>query len=126
MEICPPQLHMHLQLLSNAGILAIISFPPGIQGAAMTGMQGMGVSTPKAAAVAEATVGLAIDWHIPKGMMLTMGLLSMILAMGLFCTKGRMGSITMKDDGAIPNVHCSIAPAQTNCPISVIFQFFFF
>ena len=92
----------------------------------MTGMQGMGVSTPKAAAVAEATVGLAIDWHMPKGMMLTMGLLSMILAMGLFCTKGRMGSITINDDGAIPNVHCSIAPAQTNCPISVIFQFFFF
>ena len=91
----------------------------------MTGMQGMGVSTPIAATVAEATVGLAIDWHMPKGMIFTIGLLSIMLAMGLFCTKGRIGSITMKDDGAIPKVHCSIAPAHTNCPISIIFQFFF-
>ena len=92
----------------------------------MTGMQGIGVSTPMAAAVAEATVGLAIDWHMPKGMMLTIGLLSRMFPMGLFCTMGRIGSSTMKDDGAIPKLHCSIAPAQTNCPISNLFQFFFF
>ena len=80
----------------------------------MTGMQGMGVRTPKAAAVADATVGFAMDWHIPKGMMLTMGLLSMMFAIGLFCTFGRVGSTTIKEPGAIPNVHCSIAPAHTN------------
>lgn len=40
---------------------------PGIQGAVVTGMQGIGVKTPNAAAVAEATVGFAGDEHMPKG-----------------------------------------------------------
>lgn len=44
---------MHLQLLLSAGILASITMgTPGIHGAAVTGMQGIGVSTPSAAAVA--------------------------------------------------------------------------
>lgn len=86
----------------------------------MTGTQGIGVSVPIAAAVAEATVGLARDWHIPNGMMLTMGLMSEMLAMGLFCTKGRVGSGTMNVDGAIPKVHWSRAPAHTNCPIMLL------
>jgi hypothetical protein len=37
-------------------------------------MQGMGVSTPMAAAVAAATMGFAGDMHIAKGMMLAMGI----------------------------------------------------
>jgi hypothetical protein len=37
-------------------------------------MHGMGVKTPKAAAVAAATVGLAKDEHIPKGGTLTIGM----------------------------------------------------
>ena len=84
MEILPPQLHMHLPLLSNAGMLEIFSCPPGVHGAVMTGAQGIGVSTPHAAAVADATVGLLIDWHIPKDIMFSIGLLSMMLAIGLF------------------------------------------
>ena len=76
----------------------------------MTGMQGMGVSTPMAAAVADATVGFAKDWHIPKGAILTMGLLSMMLPIAKFIHLGRMGSKTENVPGAIPNVHCSIAP----------------
>lgn len=40
---------------------------PGIQGAVVTGIQGIGVKTPNAAAVAEATVGFARDVHMPKG-----------------------------------------------------------
>ena len=36
-------------------------------------MQGIGVSTPRAAAVAAATVGFAIELHIPNGMMFTIG-----------------------------------------------------
>jgi len=47
---------------------------PGAQGALVAGMQGIGVSTPDAAAVAEATVGLARDWHMPNGAIFTMGL----------------------------------------------------
>jgi hypothetical protein len=36
-------------------------------------MQGIGVKTPSAAAVAAATVGFANDVHMPKGIMLTIG-----------------------------------------------------
>jgi len=122
----PPQLHIHLQLSSSAGKFEIISLPPGIHGAAITGMQGMGVSTPLAAAVAAATCGLAIDWHMPKGMMFTIGLLSMMLAIGFICTLGRMGSITMNADGATPKLHFSNAPAQTNFPILFILLFYYF
>ncbi|EDX82857.1 hypothetical protein S7335_35 [Synechococcus sp. PCC 7335] len=39
----------------------------------MTGMHGIGVSTPSAAAVAVATVGLANELHTPKGGILAMG-----------------------------------------------------
>ena len=38
---------------------------PGAQGA-VTGTQGIGVSVPIAAAVADATVGLAVDMHMPN------------------------------------------------------------
>ena len=39
---------------------------PGTQGAGITGKQGMGVKTPRAAAVALATVRLAKEVHMPK------------------------------------------------------------
>ena len=65
---------MHLHVLFTAG------FPPtntvgdrGAQGAAVTGTQGIGVKTPSAAAVAAATCGFAMEVHIPKGMILTIG-----------------------------------------------------
>lgn len=109
-EICPPQLHIHLQLSNNTGKLEIFTCPPGAHGAAITGIQGMGVSTPIAADVAEATVGLASDWHMPKGAILTIGLLSMILPIAMFINLGRVGSIIDKVDGANPNVHCKSAP----------------
>jgi hypothetical protein len=43
---------------------------PGTHGAVVAGMHGMGVKTPRAAAVAEATVGLARDVHIANGKIL--------------------------------------------------------
>lgn len=61
-EITPPQLHISLLLLLRAGMFATRTVgEPGAHGAAVTGTQGIGVRTPIAAAVAEATVGLAID-----------------------------------------------------------------
>jgi len=45
-------------------------------------MQGIGVSTPNAAAVAAATVGFAIDMHIPNGMMFIIEMWSM-----MFCIR---------------------------------------
>lgn len=74
MDITPPQLHINLQLLFKAGMLAIRTVgEPGSQGAAVTGIQGIGVNTPSAAAVAAATMGLEGDWHIPKGRIFNMG-----------------------------------------------------
>ena len=52
-------------------------------GAVVTGIQGMGVKTPEAAAVADATDGFAIELHIAKGIIFTIGTLSMMLAMGV-------------------------------------------
>lgn len=68
-EITPPQLHMHLLELFSAGLLHTSTVgEPGAHGAAHAGIHGMGVSTPMAAAVALATVGLARLLHIPKVM----------------------------------------------------------
>lgn len=70
----------------------------------------MGVSTPIAADVAEATVGFDSDWHMPKGIMLVMGMMSIIVAIGILPHIGRIGTTTISVDGAMPNVHWSIAP----------------
>jgi len=68
---------MHLEVLLSAGIPPIRQVAePGTQGA-VTGMQGMGVKTPSAAAVAAATVGLAMDIHMPKVGMFVMGMKSL-------------------------------------------------
>jgi hypothetical protein len=54
--------------------LAIITVGlPGTQGAAVAGTHGMGVSTPMAAEVADATVGLARLVHMLNDGMFTMG-----------------------------------------------------
>ena len=72
--ITPPQAHIHVEVLFNAGILAMRTVgDPGVHGATTTGMHGMGVKTPNAAAVAAATAGFAGLIHAPKGMMFTMG-----------------------------------------------------
>jgi hypothetical protein len=75
---------MHFEVMFNAGAFPTMTVgEPGTHGAVVLGMHGMGVKTPIAAAVAEATVGLASDMHIPKGGMLAMGLLSMMVAAGV-------------------------------------------
>ena len=101
----PPQLHMHLEVLSSAGMFPMSTLgQPGAQGAAVAGMHGMGVSTPIAAAVAAATIGLAMDWHMPKGGMFTIGLLSMMLAAGVVASTLLAGSTT-NVEGATPKLH---------------------
>ena len=73
--IVPPQMHMQVHDLVSAGINPAFTFvAPGIQGATVLGMQGIGVSTPIAAAVAAATCGFAGDLHTPNGLMFNMGL----------------------------------------------------
>jgi hypothetical protein len=113
----PPQLHMHLELLFRAGILATSTVgEPGAHGAAVTGMQGIGVRTPRAAAVAAATIGLAGELHIPNGMMFIIGLLSIILAIGMEVMTRFIGS-TFKVPGVAQKLHCSMAPPQTSIPM---------
>ena len=119
-EMTPPQAHMHFALLMSAGIFITFTCPGGAQGAVITGTQGIGVSVPQAAAVAAATVGFASDWHMPKGMMFDIGTMSMMFAISIFPHLGRRGTVTISDDGAIPKLHCSIAPIHTKFPI--IFQ----
>ena len=117
--ITPPYAHISLQLLSSAGMFAIRTVgAPGAQGAGITGTQGIGVNAPSAAAVAAATVGFAIDEHMPNGMMFTNGLLSMIFADGVPVSVLFAGRTT-SELGAAPKLHCNIAPIQTCIAISV-------
>lgn len=102
-----------LELLS-AGILAINTVgAPGAHGAAVAGMHGMGVSTPKAAAVAAATVGFAGLVHMANGRMFTIGLLSMMLAAAGPPAMTQLAGSTVSELGAVPKLHASIAPMQT-------------
>lgn len=110
----PAQLHMHLEVLFNAGMLPIFTVSePGAQGALVTGTQGMGVNTPKAVAVADATVGFAMEEHIPNVGMLTMGLLSMMLAAGAPAITLLSGK-TFNAAGAAPKLHVIKAPEVTS------------
>jgi len=79
----------------------------------VTGMQGCGVSTPNAAEVAEATVGLASEVHIPKGGMLTVGAKSEMLAAGVGQV-GRLAVVATSEEGAAPKLHAITAPVVTS------------
>lgn len=114
MLMTPPQLHMHFDTLSSAGILAIRTVgAPTTHGDDVAGTHGIGVSTPKAAAVAAATVGLDGELHIPNGKMFTKGLWSMMFAAGGPSAMTLFVGSTTSDEGATPKVHCSIAPIET-------------
>lgn len=77
----PPQAHWHMHVAVNAGAPLICTVgEPGDQGEVVTGMHGCGVSTPSAADVAAATCGFDSVVHIPKGMMLTFGAKSWMVA----------------------------------------------
>ena len=117
-EIDPPKAQIAFEELFNAGLLPIMTVgDPGTHGPGTLGMQGIGVNTPIAAAVAAATCGFAIDMHMPNGAMLTIGLLSMIVAAAgppaLTIPTGK----TFNADGAAPNVHIICAPDDTRMPI---------
>jgi D-serine deaminase-like pyridoxal phosphate-dependent protein len=91
---------------------------PGVQGATVLGMQGMGVSTRSAAAVAVATTGLAGDMHMPKGLMLTMGWKSMTFAATCLPHWARLTGRTCSTEGAAPMVHINCAVMTVTCGIA--------
>ena len=73
-EITPPHAHMSFDASCNAGCPPMRTVgDPGTQGAIVIGTQGIGVSTPSAAAVAAATIGFAAHEHMPNGATLTIG-----------------------------------------------------
>jgi hypothetical protein len=118
MVIMPPHMQVQVEELFKAGMPPSMTVAePGAQGATVFGIQGMGVNTPKAAAVADATVGLASDMHTPNVGMFTMGLLSMMLAAGVPIIVLLVGS-TLRALGAAPKLHIIIEPAVTNSGIA--------
>jgi hypothetical protein len=79
---------------------------PGTHGDAVTGIQGCGD-------IAAATAGLAGEVHIPKGAIFTMGLLSIMVAMGCDVVITILSGKTVNVPGAAPKLHCSVAPLHT-------------
>ncbi len=86
---------------------------PAIHGPVGTGMHGIGVGTPSAAAVAAITIGLLMLVHIPNGGTFTIGAKSMMVAAGTPSTLTRLAGNTTRELGATPKLHCSEAPRQT-------------
>ena len=90
---------------------------PGVQGDVVTGTHGIGVSTPCAAAVADATSGLLGDMHMPKVAMLVIGWKSITVAAGAPPAVTPVVGRTVSD--AVPGgpaiVHDSNAPLHTCC-----------
>jgi hypothetical protein len=114
MLIIPAHMQVHIDILSSAGILPSITVAaPGVHGAVVAGTHGIGVSTPRAAAVAAATSGFAGLMHIPNGAMFAIGAKSMIVAAGILeqFTIGVGSAVSV--DGAMPIVHIIIAPETT-------------
>src|ERR1700734_2265104 len=107
-------MHISCEVLSSVGISASITVgAPGTHGATVAGMHGIGVSTPRAAAVAGATLGFAGDMHLPNGMMLTIGMLSIMLASGISLVNTLLVGSTTSELGAMPKLHIIVAPIQT-------------
>jgi hypothetical protein len=74
-------------------------------------MQGIGVSVPIAAAVADATVGLARLLQTPKGRMLSIGTWSMMLAATLLLVMIGL-NVGIRALGAAPMLHFIWEPMQ--------------
>ena len=106
----PPQLHMHFDASVAAGMpMTVCVVEPGAQGAAVTGIQGCGVNTPAAAAVADATCGFARLLHIPNGGMFVKGAIWSIVRTGWFTLLAVPG-LAMSVAGAVPKLHWQVVP----------------
>ena len=75
----------------------------------MAGTQGMGVSTPMAAAVADATVGLAGLEHMPKVGTLLRAAPSWMVAAGILQMDTVCWLVTVRTAGAAPKLQVHVA-----------------
>lgn len=111
--IMPPQMQVRQAVSFSAGNIAVGTVgAPVTQGAGVFGTQGIGVSAPMAADVAEAVAGKAREEHTPKGGMFIKGLWSMMLPASMYPDFTIFG-VAMKLEGAAPMVHFMIAPVTT-------------
>ena len=127
MEIEPAYAHMPLQSEARQGL------PPmrtlglvGIHAPAGCGIQVCGVRTPRAAAVAAATWGLASDVHSPKGPTFTSAEKSEMVPQGLPPAKTLALVVTLRGAGAVPMVHMHDAVAVTSSLIFLLCFLLFF
>jgi len=110
--ISPPKAQLQVEPETSAGFPpSVVRGAPGFHGPTTAGTQGIGVSTPRAALVAAATVGFDRLVHIPNGGMLTPGAMSEIVAAGRPSIVTRVTGSGLSVDGASPNVHCMTAPS---------------
>ena len=112
----PPHAQLVFALFPSAGKPAgptLTVDEPGLHGATVTGRHGIGVSTPRAAAVAAATCGFEGDEHIPKGGMFIPGAKSMIVPIGMFDARTVGAEDATKDEGAAPNEQDIAHPVLT-------------
>jgi hypothetical protein len=112
----PAYEQFNIQLASSIGMPPKkTEADPGLHGPAGAGMHGMGVRTPRAAAVAAATAGFARLIQTPKEGTFSIGMISVILpaCMGPPTTGGGR---KVNVPGAAPIVHTAIAPVVTTGP----------
>jgi hypothetical protein len=108
------QLQVHV--LVRAGIpLMVTDTAPGAHGATVAGTHGIGVSTPSAAEVADATTGLLTVVHMPKVGMFVSGTMSMMVAAGRLLAVTPIG-VALKGAGLTPKEQVIIAPVTTSSP----------
>ena len=115
----PPHAHWQVEPSVSAGDPPTkVRTAPGFQGV-VTGTHGIGVSTPRAALVAAATVGFARLVHMPNGGIFTSGTQSAIVAAGRPSMTTREAANGANDAGAIPKLHWINAPSTAFCGMPV-------
>jgi hypothetical protein len=107
-------MHINIESMFIIGIDPAITVGlPGIHGVTVTGRHGIDSTAPKLAILAAISSGLAGLTHIANGVILTIGILSTIVATGmLHATTLRVGKI-FKGAGAKPNTHLNIVPSES-------------
>jgi hypothetical protein len=88
----------------------------GIHAPTIIGVQGCGVKTPIAAAVAEETAGFAIELHMPNGVMLTLGTVLSEQTTTLFSASTPCSGITLSGVGAAPKEQHRETPPVKQTP----------
>ena len=111
--MAPAKLQFRIQGSVSSGIPPKTAVgDPGAQGPAGVGVQGMGVRTPIAAAVAPATAGLARLSQTPKGRTFKKGVIFMIVP--ICVPPNTMGEgRNIREAGAAPMEQADMAPDTT-------------